>query len=89
MIHKPYLCRTYCEPFNVFKFSDNQTLFDGVLNFKAEWIIPDNRPPETWPQNGNITFKDFDLKYREGLPLVLKSINCFIAPGEKVIILQY
>ncbi|XP_078381397.1 ATP-binding cassette sub-family C member 3-like [Oculina patagonica] len=51
---------------------------------EAEWIIPEIRPPETWPQNGNITFKDFDLRYREGLPLVLKSINCLIEPGEKI-----
>ena len=27
---------------------------------------------------------DFDLRYREGLPLVLKQINCDIKPGEKV-----
>ena len=26
----------------------------------------------------------FDLKYREGLPLVLKQISCDIKPGEKV-----
>ena len=29
--------------------------------------------------------EDFDLKYREGLPLVLKQINCDIKPGEKVL----
>lgn len=52
--------------------------------FQAEWIIPDSRPPDGWPQNGNITFQDFDLRYREGLPLVLKNINCVITPGEKV-----
>ena len=51
--------------------------------FKAEWIIPDSRPPNEWPQNGNITFEDFALRYREGLPLVLKNITCVITPGEK------
>lgn len=51
---------------------------------QAEWIIQDSRPPDGWPQNGNITFEDFDLRYREGLPLVLKNINCVITPGEKV-----
>ena len=28
--------------------------------------------------------EEFDLKYREGLPLVLKQITCDIRPGEKV-----
>lgn len=51
---------------------------------QAEWIIPDSRPPDGWPQNGNIAFENFDLRYREGLPLVLKNINCVITPGEKV-----
>ena len=55
---------------------------------QAEWIIQDSRPPDGWPQNGNITFEDFDLRYREGLPLVLKNINCVITPGEKVNIVQ-
>jgi len=51
---------------------------------EAEWIIPDNRPPDEWPDAGNIVIEDFDLKYREGLPLVLKQINCDIKPGEKI-----
>ena len=28
--------------------------------------------------------EQFDLRYREGLPLVLKQISCDIKPGEKV-----
>jgi len=51
---------------------------------EAEWIIPDSRPPDEWPDAGNIVIDEFDLKYREGLPLVLKQINCDIKPGEKV-----
>lgn len=51
---------------------------------EAEWIVPDNRPPEEWPEAGNIVIEEFDLKYRDGLPLVLKQINCDIKPGEKV-----
>ncbi|KAL9964378.1 hypothetical protein ACROYT_G028009 [Oculina patagonica] len=51
---------------------------------EAEWVIPDNRPPDGWPDAGNIIIEEFDLKYREGLPLVLKQINCDIKPGEKI-----
>jgi len=51
---------------------------------EAEWIKPDSRPPDNWPDMGSIAIEDFDLKYREGLPLVLKQINCVIGAGEKV-----
>ena len=29
--------------------------------------------------------EEFDLRYRKGLPFVLKQINCDIKPGEKVL----
>ena len=58
----------------------------SMLNaFQAEWIIHDNRPPDEWPGEGNIIVEEFDLKYREGLPLVLKQISCDIKAGEKVL----
>ena len=51
---------------------------------QAEWIKPDSRPPDHWPITGSIGIEEFDLRYREGLPLVLKQLNCAIKPGEKV-----
>lgn len=51
---------------------------------EASWIIPENRPPDDWPFTGRIIMDQFDLKYREGLPLVLKQISCDIKPGEKI-----
>jgi len=53
-------------------------------NVQADWIIPNRRPPDEWPYSGKIVMEEFDLKYREGLPLVLKQITCDIRPGEKV-----
>ncbi|CAL1531982.1 unnamed protein product [Lymnaea stagnalis] len=37
-----------------------------------------------WPQKGKIEFKNFQLRYREGLDLVLKGISAVITPGEKI-----
>ena len=51
---------------------------------EAEWMKPDNRPPDNWPAEGRIHVNEFDLRYREGLPLVLKHIDCVVNPGEKV-----
>jgi len=37
-----------------------------------------------WPQEGRVEFKDFEVRYREGLDLVLKGINFSVKGGEKV-----
>jgi ATP-binding cassette subfamily C (CFTR/MRP) protein 1 len=40
--------------------------------------------PAKWPENGNIEFRDFEVRYREGLDLVLRGISFKVAGGEKV-----
>jgi ABC-type multidrug transport system fused ATPase/permease subunit len=39
---------------------------------------------ETWPQRGEIIFKDVSLSYDKNLPDVLRGISVNIKPGEKV-----
>ncbi len=41
-------------------------------------------PPGDWPSRGEIRFENLSLKYADEGPLILKSINCHIAAGEKV-----
>ncbi len=43
-----------------------------------------NDPPSSWPEKGTIKFSDVNLRYREGLPLVLKDVTFEVFPGEKV-----
>ncbi|KAK7052301.1 multidrug resistance-associated ABC transporter protein [Favolaschia claudopus] len=43
-----------------------------------------NDPPSSWPEHGEIAFKDVEMSYREGLPLVLKGVTFNVRPGEKV-----
>lgn len=42
------------------------------------------KPPAEWPMAGYIQFNEVSLRYREGLPLVLKKLNFGVYPGEKV-----
>ncbi|KAJ1890786.1 Multidrug resistance-associated protein 1, partial [Coemansia sp. IMI 209127] len=42
------------------------------------------KPEEQWPSTGKIEFRNFSMKYREDLELVLKDINLTINPGEKI-----
>lgn len=41
-------------------------------------------PPPSWPDKGEIQFKNVQMSYREGLPLVLKDLSFHIKAGEKV-----
>lgn len=50
---------------------------------EAALTTPDD-PPPTWPDKGDIKFTNVELRYREGLPLVLKDISFQINAGEKV-----
>jgi ATP-binding cassette, subfamily C (CFTR/MRP), member 1 len=41
-------------------------------------------PPASWPQRGAIEFMDVKLRYREGLPEVLKGVSFSTQPREKI-----
>ncbi|KAH8110164.1 multidrug resistance-associated ABC transporter [Phellopilus nigrolimitatus] len=41
-------------------------------------------PPATWPEKGAVAFRNVELAYRAGLPLVLKGVDFEVRPGEKV-----
>ena len=61
------------------------TLFNfNFVKFQAARVIPDSRPSRDWPQQGVVLFDNFQLRYRDGLPLVLKEISFMIKPAEKV-----
>ncbi|KAJ7183174.1 ABC transporter [Mycena filopes] len=46
--------------------------------------IPENKPPAPWPSKGQIQLNEIVLKYRPGLPAVIKGISMNVQPGEKV-----
>ena len=50
---------------------------------EAEWES-DDPPAEGWPQEGQVTFADYGMRYREGLPLAIGGLDCRINGGEKV-----
>lgn len=53
------------------------------LEEEAAWEKPDS-VPKSWPSGGSVDFKNFGVRYREGLDLVLKDLNVHISAGDKV-----
>ncbi|XP_060079836.1 multidrug resistance-associated protein 1-like [Ylistrum balloti] len=51
---------------------------------EAAWVLPFRRPPHDWPDKGHVRFNDYKTRYREGLDLVLRGVNCEIQGGQKV-----
>lgn len=56
----------------------------GETKQEAAWEIPNSTVPANWPESGRVEFKDFAVRYREGLDLVLKGISFVIEGGQKV-----
>lgn len=54
------------------------------LKPEAPMVIEDTKPSESWPQKGQITFKEYETKYRENLDPVLRNLSITINSQEKV-----
>lgn len=54
------------------------------LEPEAAEVIEDNRPPQNWPDRGEVKFQDYSTRYRPELDLVLKNINMLVKPHEKI-----
>lgn len=54
------------------------------LQSEASWTNEVTKPEPSWPSRGTLEFSDYTTRYRPGLDLVLKGINCTIKDGEKV-----
>ncbi|XP_043661842.1 multidrug resistance-associated protein 1 isoform X6 [Drosophila teissieri] len=57
----------------------------GETKQEAPWELEqDKNKPKNWPQEGRVEFQNFQVRYREGLDLVLRGVSFNIKGGEKV-----
>ncbi|XP_052898371.1 multidrug resistance-associated protein 1 isoform X3 [Anopheles moucheti] len=56
----------------------------GETKQEAAWELPNSTLPRDWPEQGMVEFRDFQVRYREGLDLVLRGISFTVNGGEKV-----
>ena len=71
------------------EFETNLTSIERINEYcntphEAEWSIEETKPPKEWPDQGNIQFRNYSLKYREDLDYALKDLNINIGSGEKI-----
>ncbi|XP_040171084.1 multidrug resistance-associated protein 1-like isoform X2 [Anopheles arabiensis] len=53
-----------------------------VLPREAEWQL--GHVDKAWPVEGKVEFKDYQIRYREGLDLVIRGISLNVRGGEKI-----
>lgn len=51
---------------------------------QAPWVVEGSRPPAGWPLQGEVEFRNYSVRYRPGLELVLKKLSLHVHGGEKV-----
>lgn len=49
-------------------------------------MVESNRAPEGWPTRGVVEFRNYSVRYRPGLELVLKNLTLHVQGGEKVLV---
>ncbi|XP_015455416.1 multidrug resistance-associated protein 5 isoform X1 [Pteropus alecto] len=55
-----------------------------TLSLEAPARIKNKAPSPDWPQEGEVTFENAEMRYQENLPLVLKKVSFTIRPKEKI-----
>jgi ATP-binding cassette subfamily C (CFTR/MRP) protein 1 len=56
--------------------------YGTMLEEEAPEHMGDVRP--TWPEHGEIVFNKVEMRYRDGLPLVLKGLDMHVRAGERI-----
>ncbi|KAF8436032.1 hypothetical protein L210DRAFT_3632182 [Boletus edulis BED1] len=60
------------------------THYANELPPEAPRELPDSKPPADWPGAGEVEFREYSMRYRPELDLVLKEISLTIKPKEKI-----
>ncbi|TPX40109.1 hypothetical protein SeLEV6574_g06782 [Synchytrium endobioticum] len=58
--------------------------YSTFLETEAAPINETHRPPQDWPDKGDISIKDLQMKYSEKGPLILKDISLEVKSTEKI-----
>ncbi|XP_056106276.1 ATP-binding cassette sub-family C member 5 [Rhinichthys klamathensis goyatoka] len=69
------------------RFTSVERINHYIKNLESEGprqIAGSSAPASSWPAGGRITFQNVEMRYRDGLPLVLKNLSFSVLPEETV-----
>ncbi|XP_037312572.2 ATP-binding cassette sub-family C member 12-like isoform X2 [Pungitius pungitius] len=68
------------------RFNSVERLQEYITDCKSEGPrhIEEATVPADWPTGGTITFRNYEMRYRENAPIVLKGLDFAIRAGEKL-----
>ena len=79
-----WMVRQFAEVENNMNATERVHHYAVSIETEAPLDIPERKPRATWPEKGEVLMKDVVLRYREGLPAVLKNLNLNIKGGERI-----
>lgn len=56
----------------------------GEVQQEAPWKLANVSVNKEWPETGKVEFDNYQVRYREGLDLVLQGISFTVIGGEKI-----
>lgn len=56
----------------------------GEAPQEAPWELPNKNVSNSWPESGAVEFRNYSVRYRPGLDLVLRGVNFNVNGGEKI-----
>lgn len=79
-----WMVRQFAEVENNMNATERVHHYATVIDTEAPLDIPDRKPRDSWPEKGEVVMKDVILRYRDGLPAVLKNLSLHIQGGERI-----
>jgi len=77
-----WLIRQTAEVENDMTSAERMKYYSSEIEQEAAEHVDNVRP--SWPENGEIVFSGVKMRYRDGLPLVLKGLTLHIKAGERI-----
>ncbi len=75
---------SYSEVENEMNSVERLCRYANDLEQESAHRIPGRAPSPEWPQNGAVNFNHVSLRYRPGLPLVLKDLDIKVEANQKI-----